>query len=149
MQTDGHSRGLRRTRRASVVMFVRFTLALLVLPVFVGCEGEPSLEIDPTELDFGTEATCKTFLIRNVGSKGFLSWGSDGSDLEYTIETSDAWISLGSTNGKCNVDDTQRCEVCVDRYKLEAGINNGTVTIYSNGGNAFVGIRAEGVTDPQ
>jgi hypothetical protein len=84
----------------------------------------PTLDVNPTSLDFGYIADTQTLTVANIGG-GTLTWG---------LTESIPWLSLSTTSGTDNEDIT----VTVDRTGLSHGVYSGTIDVTSNGGNESV-----------
>lgn len=96
----------------------------LSIPVVMEVTTQPSISVNPNNLDFGEDDTSLQLHISNIGS-GSLNWSiSDNADWLSTQPSS------GSGNGVVNV--------VVNRSGLVVGSYNGSVLILSNGGNRTI-----------
>jgi hypothetical protein len=84
----------------------------------------PTLDVNPTSLDFGYLADALTLTVANIGG-GTLTW-----DLTESIP----WLEVSSASGTNNEDIT----VTIDRTGLSDGVYSGTIEVTSNGGNESV-----------
>ncbi|MFB0515364.1 MAG: hypothetical protein ACETWG_02020 [Candidatus Neomarinimicrobiota bacterium] len=123
-------------------MYYLSALPGIILLLMTGCsEGDPKLKVEPTELDFGTEATQKEFTIQNVGNDdGILQSGV--KTLEYDIASNDSWISADPTSGDSDGEEDD-ITVTIDRTSLDTGYNTGEIDITSNGGDITIDVLAE------
>jgi len=85
------------------------------------------LSLSSASLDFGENATNKTFSISNSGT-GTLTWSASASK---------SWISLSPTSGSGNATIT----VTVDRSGLSPGDYQGEISVTSNGGDGKVTVK--------
>jgi len=95
----------------------------------------PTLEVDPTELDFGGSALSRTFDVVNAGA-GTLTW-----NILTPLPTGFS-IDPGSLSGSTPSASSQTITVTVDRSQLNPGPNGGPISITSNGGSATVNVSA-------
>ena len=100
-------------------------ILILVLSFVLNCDKNPTepkvakMEINRTEIVFGTTETTETFIISNSGEK----------DLTWEISSYPDWLSIDPLNG------TNRCTInlAADREVLDAGDHNGEIILSSNG----------------
>jgi len=113
----------------------------LIIAIFIyllllmgGCtEGEPELNVSPSELDLGPQLNQAQLYIKNSGSDdGVLKSGV--KDLEYTISSEQSWIFVSPHSGRCNKDENDIINVSIDRNNMVYGTNNGVIDISSNAG---------------
>jgi len=95
----------------------------------------PTLEVDPTELDFGGSALSRTFDVGNAGA-GTLTW-----NILTPLPTGFS-IDPGSLSGSTASGGSQTITVTVDRSQLNPGPNGGPISVTSNGGAATVNVSA-------
>jgi hypothetical protein len=87
--------------------------------VKVVIEG-PRLDVNPVNLDFGSDLNKKSLLLRNIGV----------GSLDYTVTTDAAWISIIPNSGNLK-DETDQIEITVNRNGLNYGNYSGTISIIS------------------
>jgi hypothetical protein len=90
----------------------------------------PTLNVNPTSLDFGSATTNLTFTISNSGTGGTVNWN---------ITDDRSWISTDSTSGH-TITETDIVTVTVDRTGLTADTYTGSVTVSSDAGSAIIDI---------
>jgi hypothetical protein len=95
----------------------------------------PELDVSPTFWDYGVALESWDFSIANVGA-GTLVWSAS---------TQDPWLSMSPDNGVNGGTMT----ITVDRSLAAPGLNNGTVTVSSNGGTIDIMIQATVEADPE
>ncbi|MEA2030715.1 MAG: hypothetical protein U9N55_03855, partial [candidate division Zixibacteria bacterium] len=115
-------------------------LPLLIMSLITGCsEGDPKLEVSPSELDFGTTQNTKTISIHNAGNDDGIT-KSGVKSLNYELDPSPTWISVSPGSGSCGKDETDQVTVSIDRSGISTGQNSGRIDITSNGGNQAVSV---------
>lgn len=93
--------------------------------------NDPVLGVTPTLLTFTPDVTVRTFDIRNDG----------GGTLQWNLSTPDAWITI---DPPLSGTDDATATVRVDTSLVPGGgIQLGTVSVTSNGGNIEVAVRYE------
>lgn len=96
-------------------------------------EPQPKLRVTPLQFNFGPLDKEDFFTIRNVGT-GTLNWSlsvnapAPGGGTWIVIDPSDPTSGSLTTNN-------QVVDFSIDRTRLNAGLNTGTITITSNGVN--------------
>jgi uncharacterized protein YjdB len=88
-----------------------------------------SLNITPASLDFGSITTELQLTLTNTGS----------SAIDYTVETSNAWLILQKTEGKLT--STDHLSVMVNRGSLSPGDYTGSITIHTGTEDFVVPVR--------
>jgi hypothetical protein len=95
-------------------------------------EPEPDrgqIHVTPASLNFGEAATKLNLLIQNTGA----------STVSYSAQSSDSWLTLGSTSGTILPGVTRVIEVTASRAGLSAtGSYQASIQLTSNGGNVTV-----------
>lgn len=91
----------------------------LELLVKVVIEG-PKLEVNPLNLDFGSDKTKLSLLLKNIGV----------GNMDYSVKTDFSWISINPNSGNLK-DETDQIEVTVNRNGLNYGNYTGTINIIS------------------
>jgi|GEM_PF-101385 len=93
---------------------------------------EPSLAVDPADLDFGESITDLAFTIRNTGT-GTLTWG---------VTTDVDWAEVEPASGSAT-SEIDSVRVSVERERLDPGEHGGVATVLSDGGTAAVDLLLE------
>ncbi|MDR1170450.1 MAG: carboxypeptidase regulatory-like domain-containing protein [Prevotellaceae bacterium] len=98
--------------------------------------AQARLQVDKTEIDFGTNSSMSTLLISNPGRK----------DLNWQIAKDGAWIAeVSPSSGTTRINGQTSVTVKIDRTKLEAvRIYTGKLIITSDGGNAEIPLTVNG-----
>lgn len=81
------------------------------------------LEADPTSLNFGTNETEKSIIVKNA---------TKIESLTYNVVANESWISLESPNGTIQESEIGTIKVKVSRLGLAAGNHDGNIVIKSN-----------------
>ena len=89
----------------------------------------PALAVSPESLDFGAVTVELAFEIANTGE----------SELTWTVEGSANWLEVDPDAGDTSAE-TDVVTVTADRSGLAPGAHQATVNIYSNGGQASIGV---------
>ena len=100
------------------------------LTVPVSMEVTPvGLIVSTNALDFGEIESEISFTISNSGS----------GELNWSISTSDSWITASPTSGMITTN-SEDVAVSIERSNLTAGTYDGSITIDSNGGNQTISV---------
>ena len=78
----------------------------------------PDLQLSSASLDFGSEETTLTLLVRNAG----------GGELAYDIYTDEGWLYIDNPTGTAS-GEGDTIVIHVDRTGLDAGTYLGVLTI--------------------
>lgn len=95
--------------------------------------SNPSVSVDKTNLDYGTNATTNTILISNKGTKS----------IDWTSSISDNWISIDTDSGTLAPGVEQMITVTVNRVNLAINTYNGTIIFTANNQETEVVIAME------
>lgn len=95
-------------------------------------KGNGNLVVNPSALDFGTGQSTLTFSISNQGTSG---------DLDWTINSSDAWFKATPTQGRTAMGKSTSVVVSIDRSLLQES-SSGILTVNYNGGSTTLLISA-------
>ncbi len=93
----------------------------------------PSLSVDPTELNFGTNKTELTFHVKNAGDVP-LQWSAIEDPNKIWI------VGTSPSTGTLNAGETTAVIVTISRDGLTPGSYAGNITVNSNDGTAHVSI---------
>jgi hypothetical protein len=100
------------------------TVTLIVVPV-------PILEVSPAQIDFG-ETSASAIEICNAGT----------GQLDFTLQ-GPAWLTVEPASGSVAPGECDTVELIVNRSGQAPGLNTGTLTITSNGGNRQLALSME------
>jgi hypothetical protein len=91
----------------------------------------PQLTVLPAELDFGTNGTARTLILKNTGT-GTLDWDATSSEM---------WLSINKTSGNTVAGNPVDMTVSVNKAGLSVGNYEGVITVNSNGGNKSISVK--------
>lgn len=114
---------------SGVAIAVVLPLCLTACP---GGTGGAFLQVTPTALNFGTEATTDSFVVANAGS-GQLTWNLSGLP---------AWLSASQAGGTVGAG-SDVVTLTVDRLQLAEGVTQGSFMVLSNGGDREVAVSVQ------
>ncbi|HEX9973417.1 MAG TPA: malectin domain-containing carbohydrate-binding protein, partial [bacterium] len=101
----------------------------------------PSLQVQPTKLNYGAILTKTIFNVKNVGT----------ADLDWTAKSknSDPWIkTISPTSGRIEPGKFQEVQVTTDRAGLADSTYEGIIAVSSNGGSENVALSLENYNTP-
>jgi len=109
----------------------------VIVPIFMTVPG-PSLTVDPTTLDFGSNSDTVTlfFNIFNTGG-GNLSWVATTNNLWVDLAQINADVRVTQINGTVGPYGSTSIKVTVLRGRIPGNFQ-GAINVTSNGGNATV-----------
>lgn len=124
----------------SRVDVLRALLLLTAAGFMAGCSADAEIEVSPSELDFGTDASTLRFTVRNAADdSGIFTSGKD--NLVYNIYQNRGWIVSSPISGTSE-GEADTITVNIQRSALSPGVNTGMIRVESNGGTARVGVTA-------
>jgi len=91
------------------------------------------LNVSASEFDFGLNQETQELSISNSGEV----------DLDWSVSSSDAWLTTSSTSGTVSPTGSQSINILVDRSALSEGNYTGSLMITSNGGEATITVSME------
>ena len=97
----------------------------------------PILEVSPLNLDFGSEDTKKTLLLKNIGDR----------NLDYSITSEASWVSSINPSSGNITDETDPVEISVNRNGLNYGNYSAVLHIISTGSSIDIDVQMV-VPDP-
>jgi hypothetical protein len=112
----------------------------LALPLLSCIKVDPTITLSTKTLDFGDDAVRLTVVVQNSSHDKTLTSGV--VPLEFAFSRDQPWIRVEPKSGECGEGESSSHDVIVDRSLLELGDNLGLITVYSNGGNRSISVRA-------
>lgn len=96
--------------------------------------GTALLQLSEGSLDFGEEATTKTFQVKNVGSAGtVLDWNITAPSVD--------WLTITPMSGSTNAGSGTEVTAVIDRNKFNSNVST-TVTVNGAGSSANLSVSA-------
>lgn len=93
------------------------------------------ISLSTTSLNFGTEYTCLSFDVKNVGNAGDINWDITAIDVD--------WIKVTPTSGTTAMGKSSAVKVNLDRSKLTDGTHSTTILVNADGESLRMTINAE------
>lgn len=81
------------------------------------------LKVEPAELDFGSNETTLSLVLKNIGAE----------KLAYTVESSSEWLIPSKETGSIDAEGTEEFSVSVSREGLATATYTGTLNFIFNG----------------
>ena len=98
----------------------------------------PLMSVSAVTIDFGTNETTRILTITNNGN----------GDLNWNISINQNWLSLSAESGTTSGGLSDDVSVMVDRSNLTPGAYDDQLSITSNGGDIYIDVRMEILSEP-